>query len=103
MTNLEAIRASIGGNYPVDDASFALALATLGLDPDAEYVPGQTFDLALISLIDTLIGGVSRISEGGYTIELNMDALLGLRSLLLRRWGLVDYSKPYLRDRTNMW
>lgn len=103
MTNLEAIRASIGANYPVDDASFTMALAGLGLDPDADYVAGRDFDLALVALIDTLLAGVTRISEGGYTIEINADALWKLRSWYLRKWGIPDLTGAYLRDRTNMW
>lgn len=103
MTNLEAIKASIGGNYPVDDASFIMALEGVGIDPYGTYLAGKAYDMALIALIDSLIAGASRISEGGYTVEINTDGLLRLRSLLLGKWGLVDYSRPVLRDQTNLW
>lgn len=103
MTNLEAIKASIGANYPVDDASFTMALEGVGIIPSDAYVAGKSFDMALIALIDSLLSGASRISEGGYTIEVNADALWKLRSFLLAKWGLPDFSKPILRDQTNLW
>lgn len=103
MTNIEAIEARIGLNYPIEDATFQAAIAESGITPGDEYVPGRAFDTALIAIIDTLIGSAERISEGGYTVQLNLDALYRLRSLLSRKWGLPDLSQPYLVDRTNRW
>lgn len=103
MTNLEAIEARIALNYPIEDATFLAAVAESGLDAEATYSPGRSFDRALIAVIDTLIGSAERISEGGYTAQLNLDALYRLRSLLSRKWGWPDLSQPYLIDKTNMW
>lgn len=103
MTNLEAIEARIGLNYPIEDATFEVAVVESGVNPDDMFTGGKSFDMALIAIIDTLIGSAERISEGGYTVQLNLDALYRLRSLLSRKWGLPDLSQPYLIDRTNRW
>jgi len=103
MTNLEAIEARIGLNYPIEDATFEVAVVESGVNPDDTFTGGKSFDMALIAIIDTLIGSAERISEGGYTVQLNLDALYRLRSLLSRKWGLPDLSQPYLIDRTNRW
>jgi hypothetical protein len=103
MTNLEAAKAAIGQNYPFDEDTFILGLTSAGLDPAAEQVPGKTFDLALAALILYLIAAAERISEGGYTVELNADALMELYRILRRRWDKPDLTGPILRDRTWMW
>lgn len=103
MTNLEAAKAAIGQNYPFDEASYILALSGAGLDPAAEQVPGKEFDLALADSILYLITSAQRISEGGYTVEIDTDALLKLYEILRRKWDKPDYSGPILRDRTWMW
>ena len=103
MTNLEAIEARIALNYPIEDATFQSAVIESGLDQAASFTGGKSFDMALIAIIDTLIGSAKRISEGGFTSQLNLDALYRLRSLLSRKWGLPDLSQPYLIDRTNRW
>ena len=103
MTNLEAIQAKVGLNYPIEDATFEIAVVESGIDPDAEFTGGRAFDFAFIAIIDSLLASAERISEGGYTVQLNLDALFRLRSLLYRKWGVPDPSAPYLVDRTNRW
>lgn len=103
MTNRQAIEAKIGLNYPIDSVTFEYALMGLDIDPESAFVPGKAFDMALVSLIDTLIGSAERITESGYTVQLNLDALYRLRSLLVRKWGDPDLSGAILRDRSRMW
>lgn len=100
MTNIDAIEAKIGLNYPIEDATFAAAIAESGINPADEFTGGKSFDLALIAIIDTLIGSTERITESGYTVQLNLDALYRLRSLLVRKWGLPDLSGAYLIDKS---
>lgn len=100
MTNRQAIEAKIGLNYPIDSVTFEYALIGSDIDPDANFVPGRAFDMALIAIIDTLIGSAERITESGYTVQLNLDALYRLRSLLVRKWGLPDLSGAYLIDKS---
>lgn len=103
MTNRQAIEAKIGLNYPIDSVTFEYALMGLDIDPEFGFIPGKSFDMALVSLIDTLIGSAERITESGYTVQLNLDALYRLRSLLVRKWGDPDLSGAILRDRSRMW
>ena len=103
MTNLEAIKAKIGINYPIDDATFEVAVAEANIDPNAEFTGGKSFDFAFISILNSLLASAERISEGGYTVQLNLDALFKLRSFLYRKWGIPDPSSAYLIDRTNRW
>lgn len=103
MTNRQAIEAKIGLNYPIDSVTFEYALMGLDIDPEAWFVPGKAFDMALVSLIDTLIGSAERITESGFTVQMNLDALYRLRSLLVRKWGDPDLSGAILRDRSRMW
>ena len=102
MTNREAIEARIGLNYPIEEGTFLAAIGESGIDPNAEFSPGMPFDRALVAAIDTLIGSAERISEGGFTSQLNLDALFKLRTLLARKWDWPDLG-PYLRDRTYRW
>ncbi len=103
MTNLEAIKAKVALNYPIEDATFDVAVAESGLEPDDTFVGGRSFDFAFIGIIDSLLASAERISEGGYTVQLNLDALFRLRSMLYRKWGVPDPSAAYLIDRTNRW
>lgn len=103
MTNLEAIQAKIGLNYPIDDATFEVAIAESGIDPNAEFKGGRNFDFAFIAIINSLLASAERISEGGYTAQLNLDALMRLRSFFYRKWGVPDPNGAYLVDRTYMW
>lgn len=103
MTNLEAIKVKVGLNYPIDDATFEVAVTESGIDPDAEFTGGKSFDMALISILLSLIGSAERISEGGYTVQLNLDALTRLLTYLRNKWNLPDYTQPKLRNRTFLW
>lgn len=105
MTNLEYIKVKIGANYPIDDVTFEYALIGSGLDPNAEYVAGKAFDFAFIDMLVTLIASAERISEGGYTVQLNLDALRSLLLWYLNKWGLPAPGQPIIRGRraTQLW
>lgn len=93
MTNLEYIKSQLGNNYPLDDDFFTNTLVVDGLMPDDDFVKGKDFDLAFINALWMLIGSAKRISEGGYTVEIDTTALLKLISMLYRKWGLDDLTK----------
>lgn len=105
MTNLEYIKGKVGANYPIGEATFENAIIASGLDPNEQYVPGKSFDLAFIDVLMTLIASAKRISEGGYTVELDLKALNDLLTFYLRKWGLPDPSNPIIRGRraTRLW
>lgn len=104
MTNIEYVRAVMGVNYPLDDAFFTATLTGEGVMPDDEYVKGRTFDIALANSLIFLLASAERISEGGYTVQLNFDAIRSLISLLFKRWGLPDpLAERRVIDITNQW
>lgn len=103
MTNLEAAKSLIGSNYPFDEYTYENGLAYAGLDPNEVYVKGKAFDLAMADFILWLSTSAKRISEGGYTVEIDVAALLKVRSLLLRKWGLDDGEGPRLRNKSWLW
>lgn len=102
MTNLEAIQAKVN-NYPIDDATFEVALIESKLDPNTEFVGGKAFDWGMVKLIVSLLTSASRISEGGYTVELDMNALRGLLNYYLNLWGWRNPMNPKLKDGSFKW
>lgn len=102
MTNWESAKASVGSNYPFDDKAYQAGLTLVGLDPDAETVAGQGFDLAIAQLILFLITSAD-ISEGGYSVSLDRDAMFKVRQALLDKWDSPIPNGPTLRDRTYLW
>lgn len=105
MTNLDYIKSKIGQNYPLDDATFEHALEASGIVPDDVYIISKGFDMAFIDLLVTLIASAERISEGGYTVQLNLDALRSLLLWYLNKWGLPAPGQPIIRGRraTQLW
>lgn len=102
MTNWEAAKVSVGSNYPFDDQAYKVGLISVGLDPDAEMVPGKQYDLAVANLILYLITSAD-ISEGGYSVKLDRDAMFRVRQALLAKWGSPLPEGPVLRDRSYLW
>lgn len=102
MTNWESAKVSVGSNYPFDDQAYKSGLASAGLDPNAEMVAGKSYDLGVAELILYLITSAD-ISEGGYSVKLDRDAMFKVRAALLAKWGAVDPSGAIIRDRTYLW
>ena len=103
MTNIEAIQAKIGMNYPIDAPMFEVALAESNINPNATFEAGKKFDWAMVNILVSLIGSAERISEGGYTVELNLDALTRLLTWYLGRWGWRNPLTPKLKDGSYLW
>lgn len=103
MTNLESVKALIGLNYPFDDETFTAGLALAGLDPNGTYEPGRASDVAFADFILFLTASARRISEGGYTVEIDTNALFRLRAILLNKWGIASGEGATLRNKTYLW
>lgn len=104
MTNIEYVRAIMGMNYPIDDAFFTATLEGAGIIPTDVFEKGRKFDIALANSLLLLLASAEEISEGGYKVKLNMDAIRALISVLYKRWGLSDpLSKSGVVDITNQW
>lgn len=102
MTNWEAAKVTVGSNYPFDDQAYKVGLAMAGLDPDAEMVAGKQFDVTVANLILFLITSAD-ISEGGYSVKLDRDAMFKVRQALLAKWDSPLPEGPTLRDRSYLW
>lgn len=102
MTNWESAKVTVGSNYPFDDQAYKVGLTSVGLDPDAEMVPGKQYDLAVANLILYLITSAD-ISEGGYSVKLDRDAMFKVRQALLAKWDSPLPEGPVLRDRSYLW
>lgn len=102
MTNWESAKISVGSNYPFDDEAYKVGLTSVGLDPNAEMIAGKQYDLAVAQLILFLITSAD-ISEGGYSVKLDRDAMLKVRKALLDKWDSSIPTGPTLRDRTYLW
>ena len=70
-------------------------------DPEAE-VNVSTAKRALCLEFGTLIP-LANISEGGYSISWNWDALKLWYNLACAEVGLVPVGKPTIKDRSNRW
>lgn len=103
MTNLKVAEDLIGSNYPFDEDTFNTGLLVAGIDPGADFVPGKSFDIAFASFIMFLTSAATKISEGGYTVEIDPKNLLNLRKVLLAKWGISDNMGATLVDRTYLW
>lgn len=102
MTNLETAKSTIASNYPFDDDAYAASLTLVGLDPSAETVPGKGFDIAVAQMILFLITSAD-VSEGGYAVKLDRDAMFRVRQALLDKWDSGIPAGPILKDRTYKW
>lgn len=102
MTNWESAKVSVGSNYPFDDEAYKVGLISVGLDPDAEMVAGKQFDLAVAGLILFLVTSPD-LSEGGYRVQFDRDALLKVRNALIAKWDAPIPTGPTLRNRTYKW
>lgn len=104
MTNLEYVKAIMGANYPLDDAFFLAVLSGNDIDPTADYEKGRAFDVAFANSLLFMLTSAESISEGGYTVKLNFDAISTLISWYFRKWGLPDpFAKTSVVDITNQW
>ena len=102
MNNLEAAKNIIASNYPFDDNAFKTGLASAGLDSEAPFAPGKSFDLAIAQVILFLITSAD-VSEGGYSVKLDRNALVKTRIALLSKWDSAIPAGATLQDRTYKW
>jgi hypothetical protein len=108
MTNKEALKAQI--EYPISEASVDLALLNAGVSPETTYVPAthrEGVETALAGLIFIMCTGSKSESELDYSLtKQDIDKLLGLRSIILKRWDLTDElanTGATIQDGTSHW
>ena len=106
MTNLEAVKSTVGINYPLEENTFLKALVDAGLTPEAEYVKesGKAVDLCAAALILVLLTSAD-VQEGGYRVSISeRSALERTRKALLAKHGLSDGTGPVINgSATYLW
>lgn len=96
MTNLEAVKSTVGYNYPLEDNTYLKALIDADLEPAAEYAKAnaKAVDLCAAALILTLLSSPD-LREGSYQVSLSDRAsLLSVRKALLAKHGVPDNTGP---------
>lgn len=108
MTILEALKAAVGLNYPVDDLTYQKTLTDKDLDPAGTY--DSTFtkpvELCAASIVLVLLGSAESIREGGYSISLgDKDALFKLYNYYVDKYpdDLQPLPKPTISNKTYLW
>lgn len=108
MTNKEALLSQI--NFPLSGSSIELALTNAGVTSNMEYVPLESqrgVETALAGLILIIATSPKSVSELDYSISAqDIDDLLKLRSVFIKRWNLPDelaYQGAIIQDASNLW
>lgn len=103
MTYKEYIKKT-AGKFGLDTEDVDLILANQAAlipDPNAE-VNARTAKVALCNEFATLIP-LANISEGGYSITWNWEAIKLWYNATCAKLGLKNYAKPALRNKSNIW
>lgn len=105
MTNKEYLSKSLNGlNVSSDDIDVILAKA--GLDGDAVMTDTKACDKAVYSRFSVILKGMTQnVSEGGYSINWNIEAVKMFYNALCNELGLenVLVGKPKVRNASNWW
>lgn len=112
MTNLEALQATIGSNYPLNPNAYVKALldapntpGLLALNPTDDYVSdnAKTVDICAAGLIWVLLTSPQSIKEGGYEItNASAAALQATRTMLLGKYGIPS-GTSFIQNLPNKW
>lgn len=106
MTNLEAVKSTVGINYPLDENTYLKALIDAELTTDEVYVKANArkVDLCAAALILTLLTSAD-IQEGGYRVSVSERSVLErTRKALLAKYGIADGTGPTINaNATYLW
>lgn len=103
-TNKEYLSMSLG-NLNVSDTDIDVILLKAGMDADA---PADVVacDLAAYNRVSVVLASMMQnVSEGGYSISWNMDAVKLWYNAICRELGKENVleAKPKIRNRSNFW
>lgn len=90
-------------NLSPDDIEIIMVKA--GIDGDG-VADVTSCDMAVYNRFSVILGAITHnVSEGGYSISWNMDAVKMYYTALANELGMdnVLVSKPKVRNRSNMW
>lgn len=104
MTNKEYLTISLNG-LQIQETDIDVILLKAGIDGDA-VADANKCDLAVYKRFSVILKGVMQnVSEGGYSISWNMDAVKLFYTALCDELGVdnVLVSRPKVRNRSNFW
>ena len=104
MTNIEYLTKSLSGlNVTESDIDIILLKSSLEASDTADVVACDTAVYNRMSVV--LKGVMQNVSEGGYSISWNMDAIKLYYSALCNELGKenVLVNRPKVRNRSNVW
>lgn len=104
MTNKEYVTKTLNG-LAISDDDVEIIMLKGSVDADA---PADTnaCDMAVYRRMSAVIKGMTQnVSEGGYSISWNMDAVKLFYAALCNELGVenVLVNRPKIRDRSNCW
>ena len=104
MTNKQYLTQSLNGlNISEGDIDIILLKGSLDADIDVDF---QACDNAVYSRMSVILKGTTQnVSEGGYSISWNMEAVKLYYTALCNELGLenVLVGRPKVRNRSNYW
>jgi len=98
MTNLEAVKGTVGLNYPLDASVYSKAMIDAAIEPEGVYSKenAKAVDVCAASLILTLLTSPD-LREGGYQVTLaDRTVLLNVRKALLSKHGIATGTGPVI-------
>lgn len=104
MTNKEYIEISLDG-LNVSDGDIEIIMAKANIEP-TDTCDTHACDVAIYNRMSIVIKSVMQnVTEGGYSISWNMDAVKIWYTALCNELGVenVLMSRPKVRNRSNMW
>lgn len=104
MTNKEYLTLSLDG-LNITDNDIAIILLKGGIDAEAD-VDYTACDRAVYKRMSVVLKGMMQnVSEGGYSVSWNMDAVNLFYAALCEELGEenVLVSRPKIRNRSNYW
>ena len=104
MTNKEYLTKSLNGlNISEDDIDIILLKSSIDGDANADV---SACDKAVYNRMSVVLKGTTQnVSEGGYSISWNMEAVKLFYAALCSELGLenVLVGRPKIRNRSNIW
>ena len=104
MTNKEYITKSLAGlNVSDDDIEIIMVKSNIAGDDVADV---RECDMAIYNRMSVVVKSATQnVTEGGYSISWNMDAVKMFYNALCNELGVenVLMSRPKVRNRSNMW
>lgn len=104
MTNKQYLTKALSGlNISEDDIDIVLLKASLDGEAEADV---RACDVATYQRMSVILKGVMlNVSEGGYSISWNVEAVKLYYNALCNELGLenVLFTRPKIRNRSNLW